>query len=786
LSRTNALSRKEDRGSVLIVDHDAASVKALSAILRSRGFDVRSASTGPQALRCVKLDIPAVILLAARLPGTDGLELGRRLLQSRRGGQIPLLLIAGKMDLATQRAGFRIGALDVICKPFQEEEVAARVKAYVELSQLRRTAREASGRTAESLRERDEWVHFAMQAGQMSAFHWNAASDGVHRSGGAAQTQELPGAKRDSGRNWFRRIHPDDLPRFLKVISLLSPVYDTYDTHYRMFRPDGTMAHLRESARAFFDAGGRLSRVVGVVSDITEEERRADALRRSEMETLELLRKVPIAMAFADERGGIQYVNERFVQAFGYSLEEVAAPDVWWKRAFPEEQHREEVIRSWRDGERLSRRGSGDAGEQYRLTCKDGSIRMVEIFGATVGDRKLIFFDDVTERRRAEAALFESEDRFRSMADTAPVMIWVSGTDKLCTFFNREWLRYTGRTIQEELGNGWSTRVHPDDLERCLTTYSRAFDAREPFKMEYRLRRADGEYGWIVDQGVARFTPDGVFAGFVGSAIDITEIRRNQEQMVANQKLETLGVLSSGIAHDLNNVLGCILAYTDIISADLGAGSAARDTLRKVETLAIRASELVAQIMAYAGREEIQKEPVNISNLINEMLALLRISIPKGGRLRVDLAPDLPPLQGNAPQLRQVMMNLILNAAESLEERKGLITIHGRLRRIDAADDLSLPPGDYICLQVSDTGIGMTEEVRSRIFDPFFTTKFAGRGLGLAAVLGIVLDHGGVINVDSTPGKGTTFEILLPGETMDAQDKPPTPQNLHPGERTAA
>src|SRR5262249_48955989 len=138
-------------------------------------------------------------------------------------------------------------------------------------------------------------------------------------------------------------------------------------------------------------------------------------------------------------------VNERFTSAFGYSLEEAAQLDVWWQRAFPDRQQREEVSLAWRDGARLASRGFGDRNEeQYRLTCKDGTTRLVEIFGAMVGNRKLIFFDDVTERRRAEAALFEGEERFRSVADAAPIMIWVSGTDKLGTFFNKAWLKYTG------------------------------------------------------------------------------------------------------------------------------------------------------------------------------------------------------------------------------------------------------------------------------------------------------------------------------------------------------
>ena len=177
----------------------------------------------------------------------------------------------------------------------------------------------------------------------------------------------------------------------------------------------------------------------------------------------------------------------------------------------------------------------------------------------------LLGIEDVTERQeRAEAILHESEQRFGSMADAAPVMIWVSGPDMACTFFNKGWLAFTGRTMQQEVGDGWTEGVHPLDLDRCLEIYSSSFQARRSFQMEYRLRRADGEYRWLLDNGVPRFETGGTFAGYVGSCTDITDLKRTQEEDLAKQKLESVGTLASGIAHDFNNLLGGVLAHAEL------------------------------------------------------------------------------------------------------------------------------------------------------------------------------------------------------------------------------
>jgi PAS domain S-box-containing protein len=160
------------------------------------------------------------------------------------------------------------------------------------------------------------------------------------------------------------------------------------------------------------------------------------------------------------------------------------------------------------------------------------------------------------ELNKTVEQLLESEERFRNMADTAPVMIWVSGTDKQCTFVNKTWLKFTGRSIEEELGNGWTFGIHPDDVERSFDIYTSSFDARREFEMEYRLHRADGEFRWVLDKGTPRFAPNGEFVGYIGSAIDITDLKRMHEEALSKEKLQSLTSLTRGIAHDFNNMLG--------------------------------------------------------------------------------------------------------------------------------------------------------------------------------------------------------------------------------------
>jgi signal transduction histidine kinase len=244
----------------------------------------------------------------------------------------------------------------------------------------------------------------------------------------------------------------------------------------------------------------------------------------------------------------------------------------------------------------------------------------------------------------------------------------------------------------------------------------------------------------------------------------VEQLRRAQEEAIARQKLESMGAMARGIGHDFGNLLGSILASAELAATERDDGLPFEDELQRIKLAATRGAELVHELMIYAGDENPAFEPVDIATLVNEMLHLLRVAIPKRLTLKIDHDKDLPAVSASPSQLRQILMNLISNASDATGEQPGEIHVSTQLVRLSdgSAGVAKVPVGDYLCLQVSDTGSGMTREVQARIFDPFFSTKNAGRGLGLAVVQGIVRTHGGAIKVTSEPGMGTTFKILLP------------------------
>jgi two-component system cell cycle sensor histidine kinase/response regulator CckA len=310
--------------------------------------------------------------------------------------------------------------------------------------------------------------------------------------------------------------------------------------------------------------------------------------------------------------------------------------------------------------------------------------------------------------------------------------------------------------------------THPDDLGANVELAGRLFNGESSsYQLQKRYVRKNGEIIWIKLTASVIHGQKGEPLHGLGMIENVTEVKRSQEEALARQKLESLGVLAGGIAHDFNNLLGGILAEAELAETDLAAGLAPSEEIQRIKLVAIRGAEIVRELMIFAGQDQTTLvELVDVSRLVEEILELLRISISKRAVLRTDLSHNLPAVRGNAAQIRQVVMNVVINASEAIGDKGGIINVSTaqvsdsvNLASISAT---GLSPGDYVRLEVSDDGCGMTETLQAKIFDPFFSTKFAGRGLGLAVVRRIVRAHGGEINLRSAPGEGTTFQVFLP------------------------
>jgi len=387
-------------------------------------------------------------------------------------------------------------------------------------------------------------------------------------------------------------------------------------------------------------------------------------------------------------------------------------------------------------------------------------------------------------RNRAEAALAESQARLARVLAGARLGMWDCDMLTGRVTYDEAWAEMAGYRLEDvPTGIGWwETQVHPEDRPRVEALLQDHLAGRTPFyEAEFRFKMRDGGWKWIYARGsVTARDASGNPLRHAGTQLDLTDRKQTEADrnrlleiertMLQAQKLESLGVLAGGIAHDFNNLLTVVLGNVSLAQLDLAADSPAVGYLQQTRIAAVRATELCRQMLAYAGKGQFSAALVDLGALVEDTTQLLKVSITKKCVLRFDLPRDLPPVRADATQIRQIVMNLVINASDAMGDHSGLIHVSTGLRHASAADlaetshSSSLAPGDYVTLEVSDNGCGMTPEVKARVFEPFFTTKFAGRGLGLSAVLGIVHSHGGALRVASEPGRGSTFTLLLPAE----------------------
>ncbi|MHC5037663.1 MAG: hybrid sensor histidine kinase/response regulator, partial [Planctomycetota bacterium] len=381
---------------------------------------------------------------------------------------------------------------------------------------------------------------------------------------------------------------------------------------------------------------------------------------------------------------------------------------------------------------------------------------------------------DITKRKQAEAAFRESEERWRFLATSIPDLVVTVSREGTIRALNRT---VTGEPIRNRIGAQVTEFVPPAAKPLLMKAIEDVFDTRKSHRLVTEGMGPGGAMSWYE----ARIFPvirEGVVVSAMIIARDITKRRRAEEarrkleaQIQHAQKLESLAVLAGGVAHDFNNILTGLLGHVDLAMEELPSENPAHPFLQQIETASNRLADLTNQMLAYSGKGVFKVESINLSQIVEEMTHLLEVSISKKVRVQYEFARKLPLLRGDATQIRQVALNLITNAAEAIGEGPGSVMIRTGLMK--AGHDFlartyineGLPEGEYVFLEVADTGCGMDSETEARLFDPFFTTKQTGRGLGLAAALGIVRGHRGAIRVDSEIGQGTTVQVLFPPGT---------------------
>ena len=394
-------------------------------------------------------------------------------------------------------------------------------------------------------------------------------------------------------------------------------------------------------------------------------------------------------------------------------------------------------------------------------------------------------------RRETTRELRESETRFRNMAEHAPVMMWMTDPTGSLTYLNRLWSEFTGQPQEKALGLGAWDCLHPDDREQAQRVFLDANAAREPFRIEYRLRRSDGTYHWALSAAGPRFGGDGEFLGYIGSVIDI-EDRKQAEQILrqANemleehvaaaiaerteaeaqlrqaQKMEAVGKLTGGIAHDFNNVLQIIGGNLQLLTRDVAGNLRAEQRLQTAIAAISRGSKLASQLLAFGRRQALAPRVINVGRLIRSIDDMLRRALGDGVEIETIISGGLWNTYADAVQVENALLNLAINARDAMSGH-GKLTIEAGNSFLDdeyVTRHADVSSGQYVMIAVTDTGCGIPPDVIDRVFEPFFTTKPEGQGtgLGLSMVYGFVKQSGGHIKIYSELGQGTTLRLYLP------------------------
>jgi PAS domain S-box-containing protein len=605
----------------------------------------------------------------------------------------------------------------------------------------------------QAFRDIERYLKLAQNVAKLGIWEHDLQTDSVTISDECARLCGLPADQTEmTGEEWLSAIHPDDRNRIRALMRETLEDPRTWDAEYRVVWPDGRVHWLLAKGTVLPDDSGRPVRATGVIMDVTERKQADAVLRASEERWHAIFANSAVGIALTNRNGYFTAANAAYQALVGYSEDELRAlsfldithdEDQPWNRAL--------TAQLW-NGEREQ------FTQEKRYRRKDGKViwvrNTVSLSRGTNGAPSFAMgvVEDITERKQAEAALRESERRYKEIFDNFSECIFMVDVTPEGRFriagFNPAEERATGLSSAEVAGKFVDEVLDPDTARGVIGHYRQCVELGKVLNYDEELKLPRGSRYFHTNLIPVR-NADGSVYRIVGCCMDFTDLKRAQEEAFARQQLESLGTLASGIAHDFNNLLGGILAQAEVAESELASGASPDDELSVIRTAALRGSEIVRQLLIYAGEDRNLVGLVDLSSLVGDMLELLKLSISKHAVIETHLSDGLPSVRANAAEIRQIVMNLITNASEAIGNTDGIIRVTTRRRVVTRESSAGVfehcPEGEYLELEVSDSGQGISEAAQARLFDLFFTTKSSGHGLGLTIVHGIVRRLGGYI-----------------------------------------
>ena len=579
-----------------------------------------------------------------------------------------------------------------------------------------------------------------------------------------------PGQIEVSNDNFYRAVHPDDRAMVEAAVDEAIANHTQYSIDHRIIMPGGGERIVHEESQILYDeVTGKPLKMFGIVQDITERRHVETALRESQARWRSMAENIPDIIMTLDREGTVLFIN-RVME--GFRREQIIGANLF--RILPEK---------YRADARLRLDSLFDTGEIIHSEVEAPSAKSRHAWYSyrigPVWDGKkivaaLLVLTDITEQKHTQEAQRESDARFRQIAENIEEVFWMvdhpekSNLIYISPAYEKVW----GRSLQSAHENPLSfiEAVHPEDRARVEAALSKR--AAGTYDEIYRIIRPDETVRWIHDRAFPVHNAAGDVYRIVGLAEDITERKQIEVQFFQSQKMEAFGKLAGGVAHDFNNLLTVISGYNEIVLNAFNANDPRRDCVEEIGKAAERATALTGQLLAFSRQQVLQPQVINLNTALKNVEKMLRRLIGEDIMLDTQPGEELDCVKADPGQLENVLINLAVNARDAMPHG-GTLTIKTENVVVPHGDS-NVSAGKYVVISVADTGIGMSEQVKSQIFEPFFTTKPVGHGtgLGLATCYGIVKQSDGFITVDSEVNKGTTFKIYLGGVEAEEEEEP--------------